>query len=86
MGNVHKLVTKSGTNSFHGSIAAYLQHNDLVDPNITLDESELGTTACGSGASTIDDYYDLGQRRRADHSDRLWFFGALQFDESTRGS
>ena len=84
MGNVYNMVTKSGTNGFHGSIAAYLQHNDLVDPNITLDESELWDYRLWdpAGEYTIDDYYDL----RASVGgpiipDRLWFFGALQYDD-----
>jgi hypothetical protein len=84
MGNVYNMVTKSGSNSFHGSIAAYLQHDDLVDPNITLDESELWDYRLWdpAGEYTIDERYDLRASIGGPIiSDRLWFFGALQFDE-----
>lgn len=84
MGNVYNMVTKSGTNSFHGSLAAYLQDDSLVDPNITLEESELWDYRLWdpAGEYTIDDYYDLratvgGPIVR----DKLWFFAGVQTDE-----
>ena len=40
LGNVYNLVTKSGTNTFHGSIAAYLLNDSLVDPNVELDPED----------------------------------------------
>ncbi len=69
MGNVYNMVTKSGTNSFHGSIGGLLDDNDLVDPNVTLDESNLWDYRLWdpAGEYTIDEYYDTPRDpRRAD--------------------
>ena len=41
MGNVYNMVTKSGTNAFHGSVGGYWTDNGLVDPNVKLDQSNL---------------------------------------------
>ncbi len=85
LGNVYNLVTKSGTNSFHGSIGAYLQFDDLVDPNVELDPSTLYGYRLWdpAGQYTIDDYYDVratlgGPILR----DTLWFFAGAQFQEN----
>jgi hypothetical protein len=84
MGNVYNLVTKSGTNQFHGSAAAYMQFNSLVDPNINLDTSNLPDYRLWdpAGEYTIDDYYDvrltLGGPIVRDH---LWFFAGYQTDD-----
>ena len=41
LGNVYNVVTKSGTNSYHGSVAAYYLNDNLVDPNVELDPEDL---------------------------------------------
>jgi len=41
-GSVYNVVTKSGTNQFHGSAVVYWQDDSLVDPNVTLDDTESG--------------------------------------------
>jgi len=81
LGNVYNLVTKTGTNTFHGSIAAYLMDNSLVDPNVELDPSELRDYRLWdpAGEYTIDDYYDLrGTLGGPIISDKLWFFAGAQ--------
>ncbi len=85
LGNVYNLVTKSGTNGFHGSIAAYLLDNSLVDPNIKLDPDELYDYRLWdpAGEYTVDSYYDLRATLGGPIiRDRLWFFAGAQFQEN----
>ena len=84
MGNVYNMVTKSGTNTLHGSAGGYWTTNALVDPNVELDTSKLYSYRLWdpAGEYTIDDYYDAratigGPIVR----DKLWFFAAGQWDK-----
>ena len=84
MGNVYNMVTKSGTNAFHGSAGGYWTNNSLTGSNVTLDQSKLYSYRLWdpAGTYTIDDYYDAratlgGPILR----DKLWFFGAGQWDK-----
>ena len=71
-GSVYNVVTKSGTNQFHGSAVVYWQDDSLVDPNVTLDDTE-------SGEFHVNKFHDLsatlgGPIKR----DKLWFFAGIQ--------
>lgn len=83
-GNVYNMVTKSGTNQFHGSAGGYWSNNSLTGSNVKLDESKLYSYRLWNpaGTYTVDDYYDaratLGGPILAD---KLWFFGAGQWDK-----
>jgi outer membrane receptor protein involved in Fe transport len=71
-GSVYNVVTKSGTNQFHGSAAVYWQDDSLVDPNITIDDTE-------SGEFHINKFYDLSASLGGPIvRDKLWFFGGIQ--------
>ena len=83
-GNVYNMVTKSGTNGFHGSAGGYWSNNALTGSNVTLDQSKLYSYRLWdpAGTYTVDDYYDTratlgGPILR----DKLWFFGAGQWDK-----
>ncbi|MDI1327543.1 MAG: TonB-dependent receptor [Brevundimonas sp.] len=65
-GLVSRVVTKSGSNEWHGSINYYLQNDDLVA------EDEHSTSG---GFSTYDSAVTLGGPIL---HDRLWFFGSYQ--------
>jgi outer membrane receptor protein involved in Fe transport len=81
LGNVYNVVTRSGTNSFHGSVAAYFQNDSLVDPNIELENSDLPDYRLydPAGRYTIDDYQDFrGTIGGPIVRDRLWFFAGVQ--------
>jgi hypothetical protein len=85
MGNVYNMVTKSGTNQYHGSVGGYWTTNSLVDPNVKLDTSNLYSYRLWdpAGEYTIDEYYDAratlgGPILR----DKLWFFGAGQWNKA----
>jgi hypothetical protein len=84
-GNVYNVVTKSGSNQFHGDITAYLQNNNFVDPNVTLNPADLYDYRLWdpAGEYTIDDFYDYrvslgGPIVR----DRMWFFAGAQWEKS----
>lgn len=81
MGNVYNMVTKSGTNDLGGSLAVYLQPDSLVDPNVTLDRSNLFSYRLWdpAGEYTIDQYYDArGTLGGPIIQDKLWFFAGAQ--------
>lgn len=68
-GLVSRVVTKSGSNEFHGSINYYFQNDQLVA------EAENGIAG---GFSTYDSAITLGGPII---QDRLWFFGSYQVKE-----
>jgi hypothetical protein len=71
-GSVYNVVTKSGTNQFHGSAAVFWQDDSLVTPNVTIDDSE-------SGEFHINKFYDLSATLGGPiKKDKLWFFGGVQ--------
>jgi hypothetical protein len=85
MGNVYNMVTKSGTNAYHGSLGGYWTNNALVDPNIKLDSSKLYSYRLWNpaGEYTIDDYYDARATLGGPIlQDKLWFFAAGQWDKN----
>jgi len=82
LGNVWNLVTKSGTNSFHGSVSGVFQHDNLVDPNVEIDTEALPDYILWepAGRYTIDDYYDVrGTLGGPIVRDKVWFFAGAQF-------
>ena len=84
MGNVYNMVTKSGTNSFHGSIGGYWMSNSMVDPNVQLDMENLWDYRLWdpAGEYTVDQYYDLRATLGGPIvNDKLWFFIGAQWDE-----
>jgi hypothetical protein len=84
LGNVWNVVTKSGTNNFHGSLATVFRHDDLVDPNVTLDPSEWADYRLHDpgGEYVIDEYYDVsGTLGGPIARDKLWFFAGVQISE-----
>ena len=85
MGNVYNVVTKSGTNSFHGAIDTYYQSDNLTDTNIELDQSDLPDYRLWTpgGHYIRDNYLDArftlgGPIVR----DKLWFFAGIQYQDS----
>ena len=65
-GLVAKVITKSGSNEYHGSINYYLQNSNLVAKNKHL---------AGNEFSTYDAAITLGGPII---KDRIWFFGSFQ--------
>ena len=71
-GSVYNVVTKSGTNQFHGSAAVYWQDDSLVDPNVTIDDTE-------AGEFHINKFYDLSATLGGPIvRDKFWFFAGIQ--------
>jgi hypothetical protein len=71
-GSVYNVVTKSGTNQFHGSAVVFWQDDALVDPNVTLDDTE-------AGEFHVNKFYDLSATLGGPIvRDNLWFFGGIQ--------
>jgi hypothetical protein len=69
-GSVYNVVTKSGTNQFHGSASVYLQDDSLVWPNVTVDDSP-------SGEFHVNDFLHLSATLGGPIvRDHLWFFAA----------
>jgi outer membrane receptor protein involved in Fe transport len=94
MGAVYNIVTKQGTNQFHGDASYFFQSNDLTSNNtkeVTLPNGEFAD-ACSDDPTarcpwTRGDYYEVtGQVGGPIVRDRLWFFGSYghQQDEYTR--
>lgn len=71
-GLISRVVTKSGSNEFHGSINYYLQNDSLVS-----DDDHFGES---SGFSTFDTAITLGGPII---KDKLWFFGSYQLKGRT---
>jgi len=65
-GLISKVITKSGSNEWHGSVNYYLQNDRLVSKNKHLDDSSFSTydTAVTLGGPII--------------KDKLWFFASYQ--------
>ena len=69
-GSVFNVVTKSGTNQFHGSASAYWQDDSLVWPNVTVDDTE-------AGQFHVNDFMHLSATLGGPIvRDKLWFFAA----------
>ena len=93
MGAVYNIVTKQGTNSFHGDASYFFQSNDLTSNNtrdITLPNGVFAD-ACSDNPDarcpwTRGDYYEVtAQLGGPIVKDKLWFFGSYghQQDEFT---
>ncbi|MFT3763485.1 MAG: carboxypeptidase regulatory-like domain-containing protein [Pseudoxanthomonas sp.] len=65
-GLISKVITKSGSNEWHGSVNYYAQNDSLVQKNKHLNDSSFSTydTAVTLGGPIV--------------KDRLWFFGSFQ--------
>lgn len=70
-GLISRVITKSGSNEFHGSINYYLQNDSLVADNEHLPQN---------GFSTYDTAVTLGGPII---KDKLWFFGSYQIKNRT---
>jgi outer membrane receptor protein involved in Fe transport len=71
-GSVYNIVTKSGTNDFHGSLGVHWTEDALLDSNVSLDGTETGEwnyNKWWDATATLG-----GPLKR----DRLWFFGGIQ--------
>lgn len=93
MGAVYNIVTKQGTNTFHGDASYFLQTNGLSSNNtnnVTLPNGRFAD-ACSDNPSarcpwTRGDYYEVSAQLGGPIvRDKLWFFGsyAHQQDEQT---
>jgi hypothetical protein len=84
-GNVYNVVTKSGSNQFHGALDAYYQGPNLTDTNIETDPSEWPDYRLWNpGGHYIRDKY-LDARITLGGpiiKDKLWFFAGAQFIEN----
>jgi len=74
-GGVFNVITKSGTNEFHGDLFAYFGDNSFVRETKNFPQTGLAP----NGFSEIDAGGDIGGRII---KDKLWFFGA--FNPQTR--
>lgn len=68
-GLVSRVISKSGSNEFHGSVNYYMQSNRLVTDNENLDDAKF---------STFDSAFTLGGPIV---TDKLWFFASFQRKE-----
>jgi outer membrane receptor protein involved in Fe transport len=93
MGAVYNIVTKQGTNTFHGDASYFFQSNGLTANNtkdVTLPNGDFAD-ACSDDPTarcpwTRGDYFEVsGQLGGPIVRDRLWFFGSYgrQRDEFT---
>ena len=93
MGAVYNIVTKQGTNTFHGDVSYFFQSNGLTSNNtkdVTLPNGDFAD-ACSDDPEarcpwTRGDYYEItGQLGGPIVRDKLWFFGSYgrQQDEFT---
>jgi outer membrane receptor protein involved in Fe transport len=94
MGAVYNIVTKQGTNQFHGNASYFFQSDGLTSNNTKDVKFPNGTfaDACADNPEarcpwTRGDYYEVtGQLGGPVLRDRLWFFGSYghQKDQFTR--
>ena len=93
MGAVYNIVTKQGTNQFHGDGSYFFQSNDLTSNNTTkVKFNDNFADACGDDPEarcpwTRGAYFEVtAQLGGPIVRDRLWFFGSYghQKDEFTR--
>lgn len=68
-GLISRVITKSGSNEFHGSVNYYMQDDSLVSSNDNLQDSTF---------STYDTAFTLGGPIV---KDKLWFFASMQRKE-----
>ncbi len=81
-GNVYNVVTKSGTNTFHGGIDFYFQGDSLTGTNIETDSSEWPDYRLHNpGGHYIRDKYNDTRVTLGGPiiKDKLWFFAGAQF-------
>ena len=84
-GAVFNVVTKQGSNSFHGDINYYNQNDAFTSRNTTADEECAGDETClarGGFPYHRDKFHDLTvQLSGPIVKDKLWFFGSYQFQK-----
>jgi outer membrane receptor protein involved in Fe transport len=85
-GAVYNIVTRQGTNEFHGDVNFFLQTDGLTSNNSEGLVNPDGTfvNACGDGSGrcpwTRDKYHDFtAQLGGPIVKDKLWFFGSYQY-------
>jgi outer membrane receptor protein involved in Fe transport len=76
-GGIFNVITKSGTNEFHGDVFGYFTHESFVRDVKTSAIPKTG--AAPNGFSEVDAGFDIGGPII---KDKLWFFGA--FNPQTR--
>ena len=74
-GAVFNIVTRQGSNEFHGDANFYFQNQDLTGRNTDDDAGRRPALQPRPSSST--DH----AARRADHKDKLWFFGSFQYQQ-----
>ena len=94
MGAVYNIVTKQGTNQFHGDASYFFQSQDLTSNNTTDVKfpNDKFADACADDPQarcpwTRGDYYEASAQLGGPIlKDRLWFFGSYghQLDQYTR--
>ena len=86
-GAVFNIVTKQGSNAFHGDINYYNQNDALTSRNTTPAEEcgvEESCLAAGGWPYHRDNYHDVTvQLSGPVFKDKLWFFGSYQFQKDT---
>ena len=84
-GAVFNVVTKQGSNAFHGDLNYYNQSDALTSRNTTQDEECVGDETClGRGGYPYhrDQFHDLtAQLSGPIVKDKLWFFASYQFQK-----
>jgi hypothetical protein len=84
-GAVFNVVTKQGSNSFHGDLNYYNQSDALTSRNTTKEEECVGDETClaaGGYPYHRDQFHDLtAQLSGPILKDKLWFFASYQFQK-----
>jgi outer membrane receptor protein involved in Fe transport len=84
-GAVFNIVTKQGSNTWHGDLNYYNQNNALTSRNTTPSQECAGDDTClaaGGYPYHRDSYHDFtAQLSGPIIKDKLWFFGSYQFQK-----
>jgi outer membrane receptor protein involved in Fe transport len=90
-GAVYNVVTRQGTNQFHGDVNFFLQTHDLTSDNTKDLKNPDGSyfDACGDSRCpfTRDTFHDFtGQLGGPIVKDKLWFFASYQYQRDYYGN
>jgi outer membrane receptor protein involved in Fe transport len=83
-GAVFNVVTRQGSNQFHGDGNFYYQHQNLTARNTTVDQECEGVDDCPSDGlpyhrdKFVDTTWQIGGPVKRD---KLWFFGSFQYQK-----